>query len=238
MKKLLLALLTLTTTSSFAQTYGDSLHRAIIDGNTEVAIKLINAGINVHAKDKLNDTPLNWAADYCRLEVVQLLIEKGADVNVRGHGGHTPLIDATLGNSKDYGQCLTTMKTLILNSANPNIQAQGGWTALHLVSNIVSLPKLKLLVEAGADVNIKGGNESNTALHFAVLSSHPAVEYLLEHGADPWIKNGFNRNALEQAKNDLTTHKYYRYREKIYGTNNISEGKKIVKTLKSYMSNH
>jgi len=48
----------------------------------------------VNAKDRDGYTPLSWAAGYGRLDVVKVLIEKGADVNDNGRDGWTPLMSA------------------------------------------------------------------------------------------------------------------------------------------------
>ena len=54
---------------------------------------------------------------------------------------------------------------------------------LHCYSDHV-----KLLVEHGADVNIKGGTNQWTPLFYAAQSGHEAVvELLLDIGADPQV---------------------------------------------------
>ena len=45
----------------------------------------------MNAKDEEGETPLHLAAGGARKEVIELLIEKGADVNAQGIGGMTPL---------------------------------------------------------------------------------------------------------------------------------------------------
>ena len=45
----------------------------------------------INAKDNNGATPLHWASMNGRTEVVNLLIEKGADIHVKDNDGDTPL---------------------------------------------------------------------------------------------------------------------------------------------------
>ena len=55
----------------------------------------------------------------------------------------------------------------------------------------------KVLIDAGADLNIQN-NDGSTALHTAAFFCRPAmVKLLLEKGADKTIKNKFNATAYE-----------------------------------------
>lgn len=48
--------------------------------------------INVNLANRAGDTPLHYAARcFAPLEAVQMMLDKGADVNARNHGGQTPL---------------------------------------------------------------------------------------------------------------------------------------------------
>ena len=71
------------------------LHQAAMNGYLEVARYLIDSGLDVNARDESGCTPLHWAArilrggfNFCsdgsrEIALVQLLIERGADVNVQ-----------------------------------------------------------------------------------------------------------------------------------------------------------
>jgi hypothetical protein len=70
------------------------LLEAAKDGDTTTAVSLLTAGTNVHCRgsglqwrpvvlDKNGWTPLHWAARNNRLEVAQVLLAHGADVNAR-----------------------------------------------------------------------------------------------------------------------------------------------------------
>jgi ankyrin repeat protein len=52
---------------------------------------LLDAGANANVVDDNNNLPLCFAVKYADVNAVRLLIEKGADVNLREGRGHTPL---------------------------------------------------------------------------------------------------------------------------------------------------
>ena len=51
----------------------------------------MTAKADVNAKNKTGATPLHFATNYGQLEIVELLISKGADVNAKDHVSITPL---------------------------------------------------------------------------------------------------------------------------------------------------
>ena len=58
-----------------------SIHDAAMTGNIEAVKRDLAAGVDVNAKDKYGWTPLHWAAREGHKKIVELLIDKGADVN-------------------------------------------------------------------------------------------------------------------------------------------------------------
>ena len=57
------------------------LHRAAMEGRTEVARVLLDSNADINAADNTGSRPLHWAADEGHLETVCFLIEKGAQVD-------------------------------------------------------------------------------------------------------------------------------------------------------------
>jgi ankyrin repeat protein len=60
----------------------------------------------VNAKGEKGETPLHGAAFTGRMEVVELLIENGADVNAKDEDGGTPLLYVTLSGHKETADLL------------------------------------------------------------------------------------------------------------------------------------
>jgi hypothetical protein len=57
-----------------------ALFKAIADGRTQIASRLIGAGTNVNARSRQGYTPLMIAASHGHEEIVQLLLDRGADL--------------------------------------------------------------------------------------------------------------------------------------------------------------
>ena len=71
----------------------------------DIALYLIEEkGVDIFIKDIIDETPLGAAARRVLVKLVEVLIEKGADVNQRGFHGMTPLMNAV------YEQTLNPMR--------------------------------------------------------------------------------------------------------------------------------
>ena len=85
---------------------GSLLHLAIEECYEDIALALLAAGADVHAKDKGGWTPLRWACFMGCKEVVQALTDRGSRVNERDSVGRTPLMVADEGGEKEIMMCL------------------------------------------------------------------------------------------------------------------------------------
>jgi TolB-like protein/ankyrin repeat protein/class 3 adenylate cyclase len=63
-----------------------ALHAAAFGGQTQVAELLLEKGADLEATDQYGYTPLRRAVDQSQLAMVQLLINRGADINTRASG--------------------------------------------------------------------------------------------------------------------------------------------------------
>jgi ankyrin repeat protein len=126
-------------------------------------------------------TPLIFATQSGHVEVVKLLLEKGADFSLRDAKGMTALMHAAHYDNFDI------VKLLLASRADVNVSAENGRTALMLAlaplrsENPVNM--VRALLRHGADVNASDRN-GRTALSMAQDSGlTELVQLLKERGA-------------------------------------------------------
>ena len=75
-------------------------------------------------QDADGDTALHGAAESGNIEIINLLLTKGADIELKNKAGGTPLMWAAVyGNEQ-------AVRTLIGHGANPNVKDVDGMSAL------------------------------------------------------------------------------------------------------------
>jgi uncharacterized protein len=208
------------------------LHLAIMNANWDLAKKLIDAGADVNQWDIFGAAPLFTAVggrtrndggrasidppnEATGLQIVQLLLERGANpnmqlffrpANVRGATnlrGSTPLIRAASNNDMEV------VKLLLKHGADATIYQADRQTPIHAAisgraNEKDAIELIKVLHEAGTDVNvvalivhieeIRGGS----ALHYAVRKRYKDVIRLLaSYGADMNLKDQDGLTALD-----------------------------------------
>ena len=96
----------------------------------EAVLMLIESGADmpVAAQNKDGETPLHLASQYEEVEVVRMLIERGADVSAQNKEGGTPLHQASQNGS------VGVVRMLLERSTNIAARNKDGETPLHLAS--------------------------------------------------------------------------------------------------------
>ncbi|XP_073026110.1 signal recognition particle 43 kDa protein, chloroplastic [Primulina eburnea] len=98
------------------------------------------------------------------------------------------------------------LERLIASDDGRDIDAvdQDGRTALLFVCGLGSEECVRLLAEAGANINHRDNSGGLTALHMAAGYVKPGVaKLLLDYGADPELEDDRKQNALELARSIL-----------------------------------
>ena len=119
------------------------------------------------------DTPLHTHAGEGRKEVVEILINAGANVNAKNDTGMSPLHNAV---TKEV------VELLIAEGANVNAKNKHGGTPLHEAAASGHKEIVELLIAEGADVGAKA-NDGKTPLDWAIFNKDTEIADLLrKHG--------------------------------------------------------
>lgn len=154
---------------------GLKLLKAVKEADIEQVKQLILQGADVDTKGEDDNTPLHYAVG--NTELLQMLLEADADVNVKNSFGVTPLHEAAKSNTE-------AVKLLLLKNADVEAKDSKKRTPLHQAALAGNVENLRLLLDAGADVKAKDSIDV-TALHYAVYSaSLDGIQFLVESGAD------------------------------------------------------
>lgn len=185
---------------------------AMTEGNAAVVRMLLAKGADIKARDTFGSTILVAAAIGNDLEIIRLALDAGIDVNAAPVTNFTPLIAASYhGNAE-------AVRLLLAKGARANAVAErpglfpienpksgplalSKVTALHAAAPN-SYETVKLLVDAGADVNAKDGR-AMTPLMLAVATDRQdprVITLLLDKGADANAQSSVGETARDWAR--------------------------------------
>lgn len=150
---------------------------------------------NREAQDGVRNTPLMTAIIAGHKDVVEVLLDAGAELKTSNIGGHSPLSLATQYDREEIVRLLIDRGASLQQRRESLLQES-------LMAELVefsSVKMLELLIELGAPVDDKD-NEGYTPLQRAVAKSDAAkVEVLLKAGADVNTQNAHGVSTLHTA---------------------------------------
>ncbi|KAJ7150077.1 ankyrin repeat-containing domain protein [Mycena crocata] len=167
--------------------FGTALQAAVSMGRTSetpFSLNMDRAGV-VEATVEYSGSALQAVSPSAHDDVVRLLIEKGADVNLRAGDFGSALQVAAYWDHQDLAQLL------LENGADVNARNSGPFgNALQAASYDGHEALVRLIMGIGADVNLEGG-EFGSALYAAAVQGHEEiVRLLIEKGADVNAQGG------------------------------------------------
>lgn len=163
------------------------LHSAAHEGNLEKVKKFLRSGYEtVHSCDSRGWTPLHYAAFSGESEVVKLLLENKADINLGSPCGHRVIHIAAREGSNEALEIL--LKCVAVDPTEPTSR---GNSPLHLAARFGRINVVNTLLKYFNEEDINNEEEMNTknrrgrtALNCAVLKGQEhVVGRLLSEGA-------------------------------------------------------
>jgi ankyrin repeat protein len=189
---------------------------------------LLDNNFNVNIQHKIYDNALQAASMEGHKQVVEILLDRGADADVNtqhkiyGNAlqaasikGHKQIVELLLNRGADvnvqggyHGNALQAalskghkqiVEMLLDRGADVNVKDEHYGTALQAASGRGHKQIVEMLLDRGADINAQSGEYGN-ALQAALNRGHKqVVEILLDRGADVNAQGGEYGNALQVA---------------------------------------
>ena len=168
-----------------------ALYSAVAGHHVKVAAFLIDKGADFNAVvPNLGCSAWIYACDRGYLDMMRLLLNRGADLNAVDVKGESPLRAATLHPE--------ALMMLLDHGADPNCIISNGSTALLVVASFQRSQSLTVLLEHGADPNLAHAATGETPLMRAALKLRlDNVRLLLERGADVTPVNREGKSVLD-----------------------------------------
>ena len=170
---------------------------------------LLAHGADVSKKDSYGNTVLHRIRDMFSppmhemhegdlARTIKVLVDAGADVNAKNTRGETPLVKMCGDGSVE------AVRVLLAQGANPAEQSnltRSQHSALHASAGNGHLAVMRLLIEAGVDIDIESPHGTTPLLLAAREARLDAVAFLLAHGADVSQKDSDGNTVLHLMHN-------------------------------------
>lgn len=177
----------------------DDLRIAIQKGNLAAVQKFFDNGIDIDIQLKSGWTSLMLAASTASSDLVELLINRGANVNFHKEMYTVLMATCAASVSIPEEQVLKCVELLLEKNARVNVYDKYRMSPLMYAARDGRVTLCEKLLEHGAEIN-KQEMRGWTSLSFAASRGHGrVVRTLLDHGADPKIYSSDGQTASDIA---------------------------------------
>lgn len=213
-----------------ANQHGDTPLMLASQRKSDVIALLVERGANLKVRNKSGDTPLlrvvsQYGSSKEAVELVDLMLRSGAEINAATNDGRTVLVAAIGGGNRAVVEKLiaagadvnakgmhTTpliaaagrielLRLLLDNKADPNLAADSGQTVLDQATRAGNLEAAKLLLDAGARVGVSEDGKDSPLHGAAANGNAEMIELLLMKGADASARGQGGRTPLHALVN-------------------------------------
>jgi len=175
---------------------------AVRNGYLRTVKNLVASGVALDAPnyDYFGYTALHTAVESGKKEIVEFLLEKGANLNVLAAESPsdsiycgTPLMFAIKFGNSDF------IKLLLAKKADPNLMCKDGKNALRMAMKERKYELFGQLIESGANVKAVDENGTNNLMYAVEIADIAMVKKMIEAGIPVNARNKQGSTALMRA---------------------------------------
>jgi len=171
---LLLLLAMLSVTAGAAE-----IHTAVENGDLEQVRNLLTQDPELlNLQNDLGLTPFNQAALSGKLEIMKMLVDMGADMNLGDNENSQPIHNAAVG-----GQ-IPVLEFLLVQGVDIDARDDFGMTPFLFSCSYSQLETARFLLDNGADIKAININEWPAVLYAVIGGNVDLTRMLIERGAD------------------------------------------------------
>jgi ankyrin repeat protein len=164
--------------------------------------------VDINIRDNNNNYLIQYAIMYNKINIVNLLINKGCRLDITDADGRTILFIPIRYNYLDILDTLLKFNTGNIGINIIDIKDKDGNTPLHYTILYNNIEACTILLNNGADINIKDKN-NNTALHLAISADNMEIINLLLNTENQKIDINSQNNMGDTALHHSTNFKFY-----------------------------